>query len=321
MTGLGSAKRQSRPRTGAGRTRGETRLSFDIRRLYIRLGILRINPAVFLLAASALTLGYFYMFSLAYLFAFLHELGHIAAAKKLGVRIVSIEIQPFGVCGRLGSEFIKDPFNEILIALAGPAVNISVCLIMLIAGSTLRGAADFIGVYRDYILSVNICLALINLLPALPLDGGRVVKAALALKCGAVRAYNAMIRFSRTIVALLLLAAALLLVTSGYNFSMILISVFMLGNLANEQRNISLIQLKEILYHKEKLPRGKLSDCVPVAAYGSTPARVLLKKLSYNKYYIINVLDDGGEIVKTLTESQVVDALINRSVRIKLSEI
>ena len=130
-----------------------------------------------------------------------------------------------------------------------------------------------------------------------------------------------MIRFSRMIVALLLLAAALLLVTSGYNFSMILISVFMLGNLASEQRNISLIQLKEILYHKEKLPRGKLSDCVPVAAYGSTPARVLLKKLSYNKYYIINVLDDGGEIVKTLTESQVVDALINRSVRIKLSEI
>ena len=172
MTGLGSAKRQSRARTGAGRTRGETRLSFDIRRLYIRLGILRINPAVFLLAASALMLGYFYMFSLAYLFAFLHELGHIAAAKKLGVRIISIEIQPFGVCGRLGSEFIKDPFSEILIALAGPAVNISVCLIILIAESALRGAADFIGVYRDYILSVNICLALINLLPALPLDGG-----------------------------------------------------------------------------------------------------------------------------------------------------
>ena len=107
----------------------------------------------------------------------LHELGHAFAARRFGVRTPDITLLPIGGVARL--ERIPDsPRAELAIALAGPAVNIVLAAVLYVL-ATIAGRIDalggihlFGGTFLGRILFVNLWLALFNLLPAFPMDGG-----------------------------------------------------------------------------------------------------------------------------------------------------
>jgi len=106
----------------------------------------------------------------------LHELGHALMARVFGIRTRDITLYPFGGIAALQGE-ARSPTQELLIAIAGPAVNLVLALLavpLVIAGSTL--AMVFLG--------VNAVMAAFNLLPAYPMDGGRVLRAWLATRHG-----------------------------------------------------------------------------------------------------------------------------------------
>lgn len=277
---------------------------------------IKINWLVIPLLLAAFFGHYLTMFGIAYITALLHEGAHILTAKLCGVKIARLEIQPFGVCGVLESHLIKNPAYEILIALAGPMLNLLFFSILFFL--------DKYGIsypYMPYAASVNLAMLLLNLLPTLPLDGGRILKALLTLKLGGLKAYLTMVKLSRICIAVLLAAAIALLVTAKFNFSLILIAAFLLGNLGNEQKNISLMAMKEILYHKEKLRRDDVNRITFIAVYADMPAGKVLHTFTYHKYYMIQVLDHDERLIKTLTEGQVLRALIEKSVRTPIGEI
>ena len=114
----------------------------------------------------------------------LHELGHAFAARRYGIGTRSITLLPFGGIAAL-ERLPATPSQELVVALAGPAVN--VVLAALLWGASLMvpaSLAPFVGT----LLMVNVVLALFNLLPAFPMDGGRVLRAALSNRLGVVRA-------------------------------------------------------------------------------------------------------------------------------------
>lgn len=275
-----------------------------------------VSPLFLVLAAASVLGGYADMFFIAYASALVHELAHIAAANRLKVEISRIEIHPFGICGKLGAGFIKSPVKEILIAGAGPLCSGVAALILFWASRKLGG-----GQLVSYGIRINLSLMIINLLPALPLDGGRIAKGALSLAVGGIRAYNLMIKFSKIPIAAILGFSVYLLLTSDFNLSLILIGVFLLGNLTLEQRNISIISLREILYYKDRLERTEFCPVVRLAAHSSLRANLFVRKLGCHKYHIVDVIDDRGRIIKTVTESQIISALINRSIRLTMGEI
>lgn len=132
----------------------------------------------------------------------LHELGHSLVAQRFGVLVREIVLLPIGGVARLLSEPRK-PLHELLIALAGPCVNVVIALGLMLA---LRGAPlDLLDVERlhqqalaqpslqlllELLLYGNLVLAVFNMLPALPMDGGRVLRATLSFFVGQVRATN-----------------------------------------------------------------------------------------------------------------------------------
>ena len=123
----------------------------------------------------------------------LHELGHATMARRFGVRTREIVLYPIGGVARL--ETIPGGWAELLIALAGPAVNVAlagVCAAALIAlhvPQAFRQAMPWqnTGLVQK-LLWANIALVVFNMIPAFPMDGGRVLRAVLALGLGQQRA-------------------------------------------------------------------------------------------------------------------------------------
>src|SRR5919107_5036899 len=121
----------------------------------------------------------------------LHEFGHILMARRFGVRTPDVLLLPIGGVARL--ERIPDePRQELLIALAGPAVTLAIIVILL---AVLRLGGSHAEVtqlseqqpFLAQLVSVNIYLLLFNLIPAFPMDGGRVLRALLASRLGLLR--------------------------------------------------------------------------------------------------------------------------------------
>ena len=129
----------------------------------------------------------------------LHEYGHALTARKFGIHTEDIILTPLGGIARL-AKMPDKPWQELLVAIAGPLVNVAIALSLLlyIYFFPQFGIKNWDGdVYKLYtdktkfpvaVLSVNVALVLFNLLPIFPMDGGRVLRALLSMKLKKVKA-------------------------------------------------------------------------------------------------------------------------------------
>lgn len=280
------------------------------------LGILRINILFFPVLAASILGRYAAELSTAYICALVHEGAHIYAAKKRGIGIAFVEIQPFGVCARLKAEMIKNPADEILIALAGPFSNM-----VMVGAAVMLG--DRLGMYRlyDYFISCNTAMAILNMLPILPLDGGRVLRAALSCITGSIRAYRITVRLSRVPIVIIFAAAGYGIIKLKFNFSLILIAAFMLNSLLNEQKNISKRAVYQVIEGAKRMRSDEFAKGAVFAAHYSAPARFILKHLSSNRCNIVCVIDDNGDVVGTLTDSRLLSGITERGIRSSVGEL
>ena len=132
----------------------------------------------------------------------LHELGHAVLARRLKIPILGIELTIFGGVARMGA-MPDSPRAEILIAGAGPAVSL-----LLAAGFYLAHMLFGVTLLKTLAL-INLVLAIFNLLPALPMDGGRIFRAAMASRMGRLRATKIAVAVSRVLSAAIMIWAVI----------------------------------------------------------------------------------------------------------------
>jgi stage IV sporulation protein FB len=119
----------------------------------------------------------------------LHELGHAAAARRYGIATPDITLLPIGGLARL-ERIPEEPWREIAIAVAGPAVNVGICLVLALLAGGVPSAEEGLSPedprsgFLARLFWVNAFLVLFNMIPAFPMDGGRVLRAALTFRLG-----------------------------------------------------------------------------------------------------------------------------------------
>lgn len=144
----------------------------------------------------------------------LHELGHSFAAQHYGIPVTQIVLSPIGGVAQL-REMPDEPVQELVIAAAGPAVNLIIAAFMAILIpflgvnlanplTILSGESGFgLEVLFSYVFVYNIFLALFNLIPAFPMDGGRILRALLATRLDYVKATDLAANIGRIMAVLM----------------------------------------------------------------------------------------------------------------------
>jgi len=122
-----------------------------------------------------------------------HEFGHIFTARAFGVSTPDVVLLPIGGVARL-ERIPEAPWEEFLVAIAGPLVNVAIAVVLMRLAAAHPDTGSLYAVENvrtsmiDRLASVNLFLAVFNMIPAFPMDGGRVLRAALASRLGFVRA-------------------------------------------------------------------------------------------------------------------------------------
>jgi Zn-dependent protease len=182
--------------------------------------------------------------SLLFVFVTLHEIGHSLVARHYGVAVRDITLLPIGGMARIEGEMSR-PAHEFWMALAGPAVNIAFAAILgavaipVLGWRSLSGwsallsrlsGLSFERLLLDLIIA-NAGLAAFNLLPAFPMDGGRVLRAFLASRIGELQATRIAVRVGQGLAVLLGLGGVL-----GGGFNLMLIALFVFSGGRQEWR-------------------------------------------------------------------------------------
>lgn len=180
----------------------------------------RLSPLLFLLVFSYVLIEGSFDPLLILLFSLIHELGHISAIRRLGGGVSGMSGGGQGFCLQVNGLSYR---QELLAALAGPAVSLGLAtlfgLLALFSGGKLLWFCSF----------ANLALALMNLLPIYPLDGGRILSAYLALHCEPDR-QQAIVGIVGMVCLLPLLGAAFWqFLSSGYNISLLFVCFYLIG--------------------------------------------------------------------------------------------
>ena len=240
--------------------------------------------------------------SLVFLCVLLHEFGHVLAARRYGIGTPDITLLPIGGVARM-QRIPEEPAREIAVAVAGPLVNVAIALLLALvlggipdAENGLKVESHGVGMLQR-LFWVNVFLVAFNLIPAFPMDGGRVLRAALAWKMGFARATTVAARVGQAV------AFVLGLLGLFGNPLLIFIALFVYLGAAGEAAEAQLREASRGLLAGDAM-ETRYEALSPMASVGDA-VEALLRTPQQD----FPVVDGAGRLRGLLTRDDIVRAL------------
>jgi Zn-dependent protease/CBS domain-containing protein len=250
----------------------------------------------------------------------LHELAHALMAQRFGVPTRGITLLPIGGVSRL-ERIPRDPKQELLVAIVGPLVNVGLALVLYLILVTSGGVPSLVDLsivnakvmsraFLAWFMAVNIWLAIFNLLPAFPMDGGRVLRALVALKTHNYAHATAIAARVGRVFALLFGLLGLFVLNNPF---LVIIALFVWLGAAGEAAHEQTSEMLEGV----TVPSVMVTD-VRTLEPGDTLARAVQLLLAGFQQDFPVV--DSGRVVGVLTRSALFTALAERGEDAPVSE-
>lgn len=279
---------------------------------------IKVNPFFVLLLAIAFFYGKLQEALLLFAIVLWHESFHVVMAKVYRLQITDIELLPCGGVTRLDALLQLNPQVEWLVAMAGPLSN---SLLVFLA----YGLVPYFNIdpkWFDFFVQANIGMAVFNLIPALPLDGGRVLRSLLAKK----RGFKDATRVAATCGQVLSIAfggwGAYLLSLGALQGALFIISGVMLFLAARqEQKNASYIFMRYLTHKRQELRLKRVLVAREIVATAETSLGEVLQHFQPPCYHLIWILNLQGEIVGFLGEVELIGALFEHGLSYKIGAV
>lgn len=238
----------------------------------------------------------------------LHEFGHVVAAKGCGIDVQEVELLPFGGVARMEGLLETDPTVETTVALAGPLTNV----VLMVFGAFVWRWHIFPEPSVLFFIGANAAVCCINLVPALPLDGGRLYRAYRSRHVGFRRATTEAVRIGRVLAVVLVSAGAVLLYVGVTSVTLLVLGVFVYIAAGKEQETAAYTFMAHLARKQEELGKYGCMGVETLAATQDATLKQVLERFMPQKYHVVWIVDEEGRLIGVASERDVLDALFER---------
>lgn len=239
-----------------------------------------------------------------FLVVFAHELAHVVTAQIFGLQVKEIEMYPFGGAIKMGSLLELNPTHEIIVSLAGPIANIMIATIYVALDYRLNMGG------HEYFIRANLMLACFNILPALPLDGGRAIRAMLSKEIGLKNSTQIMAN-GGIVLSIFMIASGIYAILNGIlNITIFFIAAFLIYSAIKEKRTAAYVVFRDITNKRDTLLKKGSMEIRYIAVIDDTPLTEIVKRFTPHRYHYINVIDYKMERQGSISESQVIEGMV-----------
>jgi stage IV sporulation protein FB len=272
--------------------------------------VLILNPFFLLLLIILSLLGLLPQALITFGTVFLHELAHVISAKGHGLNVSSVELLPIGGVAVIDDLIEVDPDVEKSVAVAGPLTN--VFLLVLAAVLYLNQLAEVY--WLRYFVYVNVMLVLFNLLPGLPLDGGRIYRAYLSRKIGYRKATVQVAKIGK-VLGVVLVLGGLAGVWFDYLSPTPVVLGFFIYLAACKEAAMSMYVLMRYLTRKrEELQKEGCLYVQHLIACHDAPIKDVLKRFIPKKFHIVMIMEPDSSLLTYVTEREIIDTVFERGI-------
>ncbi|MHB9093632.1 MAG: M50 family metallopeptidase [Eubacteriales bacterium] len=238
---------------------------------------------------------------------FLHEMGHVVVAVGYGIKVREVELLPFGGVAKVEDSIELDPVIETYMALGGPLTNGFLALAGWILNMYGMGNQRWL----PFFIQCNLMLGIFNLLPALPLDGGRIFRAFKALRVGLKKATEQSVALSKWVGLVMAGLGIWSLGTGGGKYlNLLVLAVFLVYSAAKEKGSAMYIFMKFLARKKEELFREGVLLARQVVALESSHIKDVVKYFVPRKYHLVVIVGRDQRVKGTLTEGEIIEEML-----------
>jgi stage IV sporulation protein FB len=278
---------------------------------------IRLHPLFLCLALFCFIIGSGLEFALICLIILWHEFAHGFIGRRLGLHIAEIELYPFGGIAKIDEQLELEPYVERRLAWAGPAANLALAGLGIILYARIdHGENLFL-----FFIQANLTLAAFNLLPALPLDGGRILRAYLTPHRG-FRAATEQAALLGQILAVLLFTAGLAGFLHNYfNLSLLVVAVFLFIAATKEKQQAVYTFLRSLGAKEHQLFKHGALRGAQLIVLEETRLIDVFRLFLPQRYHFIRVMDRTQHCHAELTEASLIRAAMQKGLDIPIKKI
>lgn len=248
-------------------------------------------------------IGFSGEFLISFLVVITHECVHYLASVLLGFSGFDLKIMPIGAALQLKELNEATPKEDLIISISGPLFNIILALILIFINVRVHND------HLDFLIQSNLTLGIFNLMPAFPLDGGRILRDILSMKTIYRRANELTIKVSIFVGYMLVGCFIFLFFLGVVNYNIGIIGVFVVWSSFKEKERIVYIIMGDIVKKKSKFIQRKYIENKSISVYYKGDLIGVLSLVDKNKYNVFTVLNEEMKVLDVIYEEDILEAL------------
>jgi len=257
--------------------------------------------------------GYFAELFTLFLLVLVHELGHVIVALGFGWTVREVKLLPFGGVVEVEEAGGVPAKEEAIVAIAGPLQNVWMGLAAWICGQL--GLWDL--EWAEYVWKANLMIGLFNLLPIHPLDGGKLLQAALSYTVNYYKMliWSARISLLFSVLMIVCSLLPLLVYKDGVQLNLLIVGLFLIMTNWTYYRNVPFLFFRFLMYRErvtlQALTRGHIAS--PIIVSGRQSIISVARLFRRERYHLIYMVEADSKEVKVLPEQKIVEGCLSES--------